>query len=162
MTLRTAHLARRLMLLLALAGMVGSCRELGLEGGTSERARLERQKARWARQALSAYRFTYSVACFCFGGNDAIEIEVRGGLVTRAFQAETDQPVSSEVRNTLPTIDALFRAIDRAIVSKADLLEVEYHPVIGYPTRIAIDYSFNAADDEILHVASGLTRLDPE
>ena len=162
MTRRTAFAAARLASLIVTAAMITSCTALGLDGGTSQRAQLERQKARWARQNISSYRFTYDVACFCHAGNGPIEIEVRDDLITTAAWPQTDEPVPLAIVNSLPTVDALFRIIDRAIAQKVDLLEVSYHPVMGYPTRIAVDYAFNLADDEIVHLASDLTPIRPD
>src|SRR5688500_7855593 len=132
MTLPLTNALGRIVLLIALTGTLGSCTALGLEGGTTERVRLERQKARWVDQHLSSYRFTYSVACFCAQSDVAVVIEVRNDVIAGATYATTGDPTSLEVRNTLPTIDALFRAIERAIVESVDLLEVNYHPVVGY------------------------------
>ena len=159
MTLLRPSSVRRIALLLTLLGTLGGCSALGLDGESGERARLERQKARWARQNMSSYRFTYAVSCFCERSGQPVEIEVRSNAVTAAAYRETDQPLPIEVVNQLPTVDELFRKIDRAILEKVDLLEVTYHPTMGYPTRIAVDRSFNWADDEIVHVVTALARI---
>jgi hypothetical protein len=162
MTSALASTFGRTLILVTLAGMLASCTALGLEGGTTERMRLERQKARWVDQHLSSYRFTYSVACFCAQSEVPIVIDVRGNVVAEATYAATGEPAPLEVRNALPTIDALFRAIERAIVERADLLEVTYHPVMGYPTRIAIDQAFNATDEGTVHSVSALAPIDED
>lgn len=155
-------MSRRIAVALAFLGILFACTTLGLDGGTSERATLERQKARWARQHLSSYRFTYSIACFCGNANMPMEIEVRANLVTDAAYTETEAPVPLDIQSSLPTIDALFRVIERAIVDRVHLLDVTYHPEVGYPTRISIDRSFNAQDDEITHTVSALAPMAPQ
>lgn len=154
--------ARRVLLLLTLIAIPGACTTLGLEGGTSERAQLERQKARWVNQHLSSYRFTYNLTCFCGGVRGPIEIEVRSGTVAGAVYTVTDEPVSIEIQDNLPTIDGLFRLIAQAITDRADLLDVDYHSTMGYPTRISIDHSFTTADDEFVHTANSLRPLVPQ
>ena len=160
LTLRTVF--GRVAMLVVLAASLGSCTALGLEGGTTERIRLERHQARWEDQRLSSYRFTYSVACFCAQSEVVIVIEVRNDVVAAATYAATGEPAPIEIRSTLPTIDALFQAIERAIAEKADLLEVTYHPEMGYPTRIAIDQAFNATDEGTVHTVSALAPIEPD
>jgi len=162
MSLSVPARARRVLSLLTVIAIAGACTALGLEGGTSERAQLERQKVRWVNQHLSSYRFTYNVTCFCGGVRGPIEIEVRNGTVARAVYTVTDEPVPIEVHDDLPTIDVLFRVIARAITDRADLLDVDYHPTMGYPTRISLDHSFTTADDEFVHTANSLRPLVPE
>ena len=160
MRLRIASAASRAATLLAFVAVIAGCSALGLEDGTNARAQLERQKALWVRQHLSSYR--YRVACSCFGVAGPVDIEVRGDVVAEASDSITGQPVSLSVLGQLPTVDALFGIIERAITRRADLLDVAYHPTMGYPTRIAVDYSFNSIDDEIRYVASGLTPTPQE
>jgi hypothetical protein len=162
MTLPLATAFGRVAMLISLAGTLASCTALGLGGETPERVRLERQKARWFDQHLSSYQFTYGVACFCAQSDGPIVIEVRGGSVVGATYVATGEAPPLEVRNALPTIDALFRTIERAIVDRVDLLEVTYHPVMGYPTRIAIDHAFNMTDEEAVHTVTALAPIDED
>jgi hypothetical protein len=110
---------------------------------------------------VPAYRFTYRRSCFC-PETDALSIEVHGATVTYASYEASDQPLPFYLQEQLPTVDSLFATVDRAIGRKVNLLEVEYHPALGYPTRIAIDYAFNVADDEVVHYSSGLTPIPPD
>lgn len=154
---RTGSRGTLLVLLLALAG----CSALGLDGRTSEAARLRHNKAKWADQGISAYRFSYDVSCFC-PRTGPIAVEVQGAAVVRATYEESNEPLSPYAQQHLPTVESLFAIAEQAIAGKADLLEVDYHPVLGYPTRIAIDRAFNAADDEVVHYASALVAIPPD
>ena len=145
---------RRTAALLAVSCAAAACSALGLDGGTSERARLRAHRATWAQQGISAYTFTYRRGCFC-PTVEPITIEVVGAAVVQAAWESSDEPVPFHLAD-LPTVDGLFAIIEHAIARRADHLEVEYHPVLGYPTRVAIDYAFNVADDEVVHSASGL------
>ena len=144
--------------LMALALVAGACSTLALEGGTSERAQLQRNRERWERQQLASYRYSYAKECFCAMA-DAIEIEVRNRVVVAAFPSGSGESVPEYALDQLPTVDSLFAIVDRAIAGRVDLLEVEYHPILGYPTRIAVDQAFNTADEGVVHIASALTPI---
>ena len=141
-----------------LFSLAAGCTTLGLEGVTSERSRLRANRAKWEQHQLSSYRFTYRLGCFC-PERTPVSIEVRDDVVTHASTQTTDEALPLYLLGHIPTVDSLFAIVERAIVQRADLLEVDYHHVLGYPTRIAIDYEFNTADDEIVYYASGLTAL---
>ena len=143
--------------------MLTSCEILGLTiGGNGRRAELREQQARWARQHIMSYRMTYRRDCYCGSEfTDPTEIEVRSGEIATANYAENDQPIPAYVQPHLPTVEALFAIIDAAIDEDADLLEVTYHPSLGYPTKIAIDYRFNLADDEQAHSVLSLEIILP-
>jgi hypothetical protein len=100
MTCSLRRFCARLALLGALIGAMASCSALGLDGGTSARSRLERQKAKWVQQHLASY--TYSVACVCFGILGPVQVEVRDNLVAAASD-RFGEPVSLFVQNELPT-----------------------------------------------------------
>jgi hypothetical protein len=55
------------------------------------------------------------------------------------------------------TVPDLFDLIQDALDRKAVLLAVRYDPIYGYPTRIDIDYSADAVDDEVSMSARELT-----
>jgi hypothetical protein len=153
----TTSFARiRRVCLVALAFAATGCSALGIDGGTTERSRLGANRAKWAQRELAAYRFTYQRSCFC-DGTAPLAIEVVDRMVVSATFESSNEPLPFYLEAHLPTVDSLFAAVDRAIAQRVDLLEVDYHPLLGYPTRIAIDYAFNMADDEIVHQASGLT-----
>lgn len=145
-------------MLLALVLATPGCSTLGLDGGTSERSRLRANRMKWAQQEIAAYRFTYHRSCFC-EGSAPLTIDVVGTTVVAAAYESSNQPLPFYLEAHLPTVDSLFAAVDRALAQRVDLLEVDYHPMLGYPTRIAIDYAFNMADDEVVHYASGLIPI---
>ena len=149
--------------LLATVLLLTSCEILGLTlGGSGRRAELQRQQARWARQQITSYRLTYHRECFCGTAlTTPIKIEVRDGVIASARYAEGDDPVPVSVQAFLPTVEGLFAIIDDAIDREADLLEVTYDPNRGYPRRIAIDYRFSTADEEVAHSVTSLEILLP-
>ena len=46
------------------------------------------------------------------------------------------------------SVDSLFDIIEHAVDNEAETVAVSYDGELGYPTRIEIDYSGNAIDDE--------------
>ncbi len=157
------HRALRCAGAVALIFLLGSCEILGLSiGGSARRSELERQRATWARRQVTSYNLTYHRECFC--GIEFVTptyIEVRAGGIAAARYAESDAPLPLWLHGHLPTVEALFDAVDDAIDREADLLEVVYDPILGYPRRIAIDYRFSTADDEVTHVVSTLEIVLP-
>jgi hypothetical protein len=153
----------RLGLMIAAVLLLTSCEILGLTlGGSGRRAELERQQGKWARQHITSYRITYQRECFC--GSEftmPTEIEVRGGAIETANYADRNDPIPAYVQAKLPTVDALFAIIADAIDREADLLDVVYDPSRGYPTRVAVDYRFNTADDEVTHSVYTLEIILP-
>ena len=55
------------------------------------------------------------------------------------------------------TVEALFDLLEDAESEEAYSVDVEYDPLLGYPTDLFIDYSENTADEELGYRASGLT-----
>jgi hypothetical protein len=48
------------------------------------------------------------------------------------------------------SIEELFTTIEEALHRGADSISVRYHPALGYPMSIFIDYYKQAADDEFI------------
>ena len=143
--------------------LLASCDVFGLSlGDRGRRADFERQRAKWERQGISSYRLIYRQDCFC--GTEftvATEIEVRGGSIVGAHYAASNDPIPSYVQSRLPTIESLFDIIADAIEREVDLLDVSYDPDRGFPRKIAIDYRFNTADDEVTHSVLGFEIVLP-
>jgi hypothetical protein len=153
----------RLATLALMTVAVSSCDVLGVTiGGDGHRRRLELQEARWASQNISAYRLMYQRDCFCGSLFTApVVVEVRGGNIATAQYAESDEPIPLDMQQHLPTVESLFAIIRDAIDRDSDMIDVTYDPVRGYPRKIAIDYRFNTADDEVTHRVSSLEIFLP-
>jgi len=136
-----------------------SCEAVGVTGpGSETRAQMLSQRQLWESQGITSYRYGYRRACFC-GDVNALEIDVANGAVAAARYADDGAPVTSIYQSTLPTIDDLFDIIEEALDSRADALRVTYHPTLGYPTEISVDYRFVVADDEFGYAISNLILL---
>ena len=149
----TRHSVIRSALLFASVILLSSCDVLGLAIGPADRrSELERQRAKWVQRHVTSYRLTYRRDCFC--GSEfttPTNIEVRAGDIATATYSDRNEPIPTYVRAGLPTVDELFAIIAEAIDANADLIEVTYDPLLGYPRKIGIDYRFDRADDEVTH-----------
>lgn len=111
---------------------------------------LQRNRRKWINQNISSYRYTLRVRCFCNPQvTQPVVIEVRNGKVTSIVAANTRKSVNPEPFKNYDTIPDLFNLARTAISKNASRLVVTYHPTLGYPTQMSIDYSDRIADDEI-------------
>jgi hypothetical protein len=97
---------------------------------TDQTAELTAAEERWKRSAVRDYSFEIHPFAPLSFGQDAGQIEVRGGVVkTVTPLGHLDPPRT--------TIDALFANIDDCSKSgHYAKIEATYHPRLGYPTRI--------------------------
>lgn len=111
---------------------------------------LQRSKQLWAKQKISNYRFTLRRSCFCLPkATEPVTIAVRRGKVTSLVAASNGQPANPEYFEQYNSIPKLFDIIQDAIAKKAHRISVTYHPTLGYPTQISIDYDKQIADEEL-------------
>lgn len=109
---------------------------------------------RWEAAGLADYDYNFTRGCFCpeeFVG--PFRASVRAGEVSKAsFNGtdlfEIDILEIGRYDEIVRTVPGVFGEIKRAI-READRLDVEYHPVLGYPTEVFIDWEFNMADEEV-------------
>jgi hypothetical protein len=123
--------------------------------GTGSLSELQQRRAAWVGRGITDYRVQLSVVCFC--GSDFVRpvlIEVRGGIVVKAWDLETARP-----RPTLTpyrTITALFDAA-LAERSRGGNVSVSYDRATGVPVRLEIGTIAN--DAGVQYHLGGLTPL---
>ena len=121
---------------------------------------LQRNKQLWAKQNISNYRFTVRQTCFCsMESRQPVNIEVRNGKVTSIVPAIDALSFNQEDFTNHDSIAKLFDVIEDAIAKEAEDLSVTYHPTLGYPTQISINYEAYTADDEISFTVENLQPL---
>ncbi|MCC5636519.1 DUF6174 domain-containing protein [Nostoc sp. CHAB 5844] len=105
----------------------------------------------WNEQNIRNYRYTLTNGCFCLPeARGPVVITVKNGITTSIKSVATGKQVSNpEFFERFKTIPKLFDVIADAIADKADNIDVQYNPKLGYPTQIAIDYDFQIADEEL-------------
>ncbi|HTE46011.1 MAG TPA: DUF6174 domain-containing protein [Gemmatimonadaceae bacterium] len=148
------HSRRRFIVLVLLSSLVG-CGDL--VGPGSERSQLDTNRQKWRTMRSDTYHFTINALCFCADGGP-VRTEVRGDSIVAMTRVLTGKPVD---RTYGLTIEKLFDFIERGIVNHAALLEVTYHPILGYPIKIVYDGAVNIADDEVTYTVSDLALAVP-
>lgn len=148
--------AARLRLALVLALTLPAC---GLITGPGEEDRLAGARARWAAQGQQNYTYEVRSDCFCGLAGRWIEVTVLTDQVVAGRYLDTNTPVETNLLPALPTVLALFERIKDAVKADPVLLQVEYHPQDGHPTRINVDISYSIADEEYLLQSRNLMGL---
>lgn len=107
----------------------------------------EAARARWVEAAIQDYAYTLRRGCFClpeFIGPVRIVVE-NGQVASRTLLSTGGEPLGEAER--WPTIEGLFDYVERAM-READETTVRYHPDLGYPIEISVDWIRQAVDDE--------------
>lgn len=116
----------------------------------SHTAQLRQNKRLWTKQKIANYRYTLSRSCFCVPeARQPVKIEVRNGKLTSIVAANGGKAVNPEYFSQYDSIPKLFDIVQDAIARKAHRISVTYHPTLGYPTKIEIDYDQQMADEEL-------------
>ena len=144
---------RRLSALVFALGLAACDNPLGPD------ADLDDARARWRSEGYTSYRFTLRLRCFCV--REALQpmtVVVRDGRVASVTGTDPATPVPPWPDWFPLTVDALFDTVEEA-QRNAAAVEVNYHPDLGYPTRIFIDRFRDTVDEETTFLASDLTPL---
>ena len=127
-------------------------------GSTGPDATLEAARDRWARNGFDDYSITISRSCECLPGmSEAAVVVVRDGVVESRTYVRTGLPVPPEYAHGYPSVEGLFDAIEAGLAAEGNgELSVDYHPVLGYPTRYVFG---DPAVDAPVTYARDLERL---
>lgn len=106
-------------------------------------------RARWHNQHLTSYRVDWKQSvCFCGEDSErAKRISVVNDAVAGGVYLDNSQPVDLRA-DPLRTIDETFDWLEMTLADGVGKLEVQYDPVLHYPTSIMIDHDVKIADDE--------------
>ena len=128
----------------------------GCSSGSTEPAdSLAAARARWARNAPTAYAYTIRRSCECLAeAAGPVTVVVRNGAVESRQYVSSGASVTAEYAPIFPAVEGLFTLIDGAIKNGTKPLTTEYDPTLGYPTPIALG---DPAVDAPLYLVSGLT-----
>lgn len=142
-----------------LAGALASCSALQSGPLDGAQAELNRQRRQWRAQEIEDYSYTVRRLCFCPESfTDPVEVRVSGGEVVARSYRGSGEAVAGENARFWPPVEGLFEIVQDAIDRDADSLLVDYHPSLGYPISIRIDYEEMAIDEELTVTASDLDR----
>ena len=119
---------------------------------------LEQNQERWAQQNLSTYTFRFQRLCFC-GLVDPVDVTVRNGVITAVVVANSQEELDPSMFSQFYTVEDLFEVVQDALDRDAHSVVVAYHPQLGYPADVAIDYIEMAIDDELQLLSSDLQQI---
>lgn len=113
-----------------------------------QQTRLTAAMQRWAVGGSLDYQFQLRWLCGeCLPEwSHLLQIRVQNGQVTDVVDLTAGGPVAKNSRTL--TIPELFAHIQLALDQDAHYLFAEYHPTLGYPVTVAVDWSYPAVDDE--------------
>lgn len=125
---------------------------------------LDRNRNTWTGQKISHYQFTLQIGCFCaFMDQMPLTVEVKDGQIISLTDAQGVQVLDTDPSYPLfsqyATIENLFEELESGLKGGADLVNVTYDEVLGYPVEIYFDYIEAAVDDELSVAVSNLIVL---
>jgi hypothetical protein len=130
-------------------------------GDPARRQALADARARWEDSGLADYDYTFTRGCFCpeeFVGPYQVSLrtgEVAGATFGGTDLFDIDILEIGRYEEIIKSVDGVFAEIERAL-READSFNAEYHPVLGYPTNVYIDWIANAADEEVGYTIANL------
>lgn len=132
-------------------------------GDPQQRRQFGDALSQWEEARIFDYDYQFTRGCFCpreFTGPYAVG--VRAGVVATASLDGVDlfdieMLEIGRYEEIIQTVDGVFAEIERAL-READSFTAEYHPELGYPTSVYIDWIANAADEEVFYTIEDLRR----
>lgn len=85
-----------------------------------------------------------------------LHASVVNDTLLKANYVGTDEEVPAQTKQHIATVEQLFILVQGAITMSAHHVDVFYHPELGYPEEVYIDYDAVIADDEHLYQLSQL------
>jgi hypothetical protein len=140
-------------LLLAILLATAGC---GAPTAPNDRDGLAAARERWRIQGSATYSYEINRSCFCVFGGRRMTVTVQSGSVSGADYLDSGTAVEAALLTYVPTIPDLFDLIEAALEQRAAYFFARYDSEYGYPTKIDIDYSVNAIDDELAISARSL------
>ncbi len=126
-------------------------------GDAEQREAFANALRRWETAGIVDYEYQFTRNCFCpreFTGPYAASVQ--NGEVTLATLDGVDlfdieMLEIGRYDEIIQTVDDVFAEVERAL-READSFNAEYHPQLGYPTEVWIDWDLRTADEEVGYV----------
>lgn len=123
-------------------------------------AELTRNLNVWRQQGITDYRYVLTASCECLPQwTRAAEVVVRDGQTLAVRYLENGSTDVWPRYRELDRVEELFDFVDDAYERDADVIDVEYHPQHGFPTRISVDYDRQVGDDELVIGVTGFMLI---
>lgn len=121
-------------------------------------AELLRAQSRWERNGTPNYRYQARWTCFCPPEYVAlVDVSVIEGQVNQvsfadpAFVGEVPDP------ERFGPVSDLFEFVQDAIAKDAARIDAVYHPELGYPVDVFVDFDELLADEELGFIVQSLS-----
>lgn len=144
--------ARIPLTLTALTLGLAGCDLVSPSADEPARSELQLAEATWQASGVREYELAVERQCFCTYAGPAV-VTVRVGFENEV-RPTGDQAPDVLAGNAYPDVPGLFAVVRDALAREAHYLRVAYHPTLGYPTEVAVDYREETADDEIAYRAA--------
>jgi len=120
---------------------------------------LSQAKERWENAGLVDYQLEVRLSCFCPGAFPVFtRLQVQAGEVVAAEPLEATQGSDQIPLDAWPTVPDVFGLIEGAShQSGIEEIEAQYHPTLGYPTRVEIRCKKDVLDCGALYELQNLT-----
>ena len=115
----------------------------------SPMALLLRAGSRWERSGITNYTYRAAWRCFCLPEYVAlVDVQVVSGQVTGTEFGEAGFSGDVPSPQRFGAVTDLFAFIEDAFEQGAARVDVEYDPMLGYPTEVFVDYDERIIDEE--------------
>ena len=114
-------------------------------------SQLDNNRKKWDSEMASNYQFSFQWSCYCTMDFVAqVNITVLENRIHSAAYVDGDVPIPLEVAiERYEAMDGLFDLLQSAIDENAYTISANYHPDLGYPIEVWIDYEKNSVDEEL-------------
>lgn len=127
-------------------------------------AEVEQNRRLWASAGIDHYQVTSRQICFCLPSQ--LLTEVKDGQVVQVVQLP-EVVDGSEGWNRIRTVDDAFAVIEEFVersrsstgLDETGEINVTFHPQLGYPVSVSMDWILGAVDDEVTYQFSDLIPL---
>ena len=119
---------------------------------SADSALLESARSLWQSAQSGNYRYSFQKYCECYRGEPPTTVvTVRDGQIRDVFHVHSDSdrqvPARDGSLDLYWTVEDLFGKLETAY-SRDAVVRVEYHPDLGYPVSLYIDYDPGFVGDE--------------
>jgi len=138
--------SRRRWLVAAAISCYAACSFADVEG-------LAEARTRWSLAAISQYEYGYNKYCDCHPETPPetfVSVDLNSVVDVRHKLVDSPRIVPADPGNFYLywTIEDLFSLVEAAADRDA-IVRVQFHPSLGYPTSIYIDYNVELIGDEV-------------
>ena len=116
---------------------------------TAIQSELDQNRMKWTSATVSNYQLNFRWICYCSPEYvEPVNISVRENRIVDVAFVKNDVPFTMMGLWRYRTIEGLFDLLQEGIDKKAHAISVEYHPELGYPVKVSIDYEEYTVDEE--------------